>query len=225
MDGLIYGDMYKNDLYVRKRFITCAALIAPFIRNGASILDIGCYTADILNVIKEKVDYLGLDSDPEALAIAQKKGAKVLRIDFEKEPINLDRKFDIIMATELLEHLKDPQGLVDQIKPLMSDDGVFLVSLPNECTAYHRIKVLFGQGIDSTGFAPHYHLHFPTMRQNNEFIKNNFQVIKVHYWAHADVGGFIGKAFKALPQAFWEFLARLSPSLFARGVIYLCRKK
>lgn len=100
-----------------------------------------------------------------------------------------------------------------------------LLSLPNECTIYHRIKVVFGQGIDGTGFAPHYHLHFPTMRQNNEFIRKNFEVVHVRYWVHADIGGLVGRFFKKIPEGFWTGLAYLSPALFARGAIYLCRKR
>ncbi|MCX5713511.1 MAG: class I SAM-dependent methyltransferase, partial [Candidatus Omnitrophica bacterium] len=224
MNNLIYGDMYNQDPYVRKRFAECCRLLEPFIKKGIKILDIGCYTADILNVIKEQVDYLGIDSDKEALKIAKMRGAKILEIDFEKQGIPLDQKFDIVIATEILEHLKDPQELLNQIKLLLKDDAVVLVSLPNECTLYHRIKVVFGQGIDGTGFAPHYHLHFPTMRQNHQFISKNFRIIKVQYWAHADVGGLAGKLFKMIPQTFWSALADFSPSLFARGAIYLCRK-
>lgn len=225
MDNLIYGDMYRKDKYVRKRFRECARLIEPYLKEGISILDIGCYTADILNVISHHVDYLGIDSDEEALKIAQGKGAQVIRMDFENQRIMLSRKFDIIIATEILEHLKDPQDLINQIQPLVKNDGVVLLSLPNECTLYHRLKVLFGVGIDGTGFAPHYHLHFPTMRQNNDFITKNFRVIKVYYWAHADVGGVIGKIFKIIPEVFWLALVRFRPSLFARGAIYLCQKK
>lgn len=75
MDHLVYGDMYSQDAYVRRRFLETRGLLVPYIKDGVSILDIGCYTADLLHVIGERVEYVGVDSDQEALKIAQKRGA------------------------------------------------------------------------------------------------------------------------------------------------------
>ncbi len=134
------------------------------------------------------------------------------------------QKFDVILAAEILEHLKDPEKLILQIKNLVKDNGVVLISLPNECTIYHRIKVLFGKGIDGTSFVPHYHLHFPTIRQNDEFVSKHFIVVKKRYWIHLGTGK-LEKLLSRIPLKFWLGLANMLPSLFARGVVYLCRSK
>ena len=224
---LIYGDVI-SDKYSKLRFEIMTDLLRPFISRGTNIkmLDVGCYTADLLKILPGKVDYYGVDSDEEALKVAQMRGAKVFKLDIERQGLSaVSQKFDIIIATEILEHLKDPQDIVRQIKEILNDDGVVLISLPNECTIYHRLKVLIGKGIDGTGFAPHYHLHFPTIAQNNHFIETNFRVIGRKYWIHTDAGGTLGRFLRKIPDRFWLGLANLSPSLFARGVIYLCRKQ
>jgi 2-polyprenyl-3-methyl-5-hydroxy-6-metoxy-1,4-benzoquinol methylase len=224
---LAYGDVI-SDKYSKLRFEIMTNLLKPFITRGMNIkmLDVGCYTGDLLKILPHAVNYYGVDNDEEALRIAQMRGAKVFRLDIERQGLSaISEKFDIIIATEILEHLKDPQDLLRQIKDLLRDDGIVLISLPNECTIYHRLKVLIGKGIDGTGFAQHYHLHFPTMAQNNQFIESNFRIIRRRYWVHTDVGGTLGRVLKKMPDRFWLGLADLNPSLFARGVIYLCSRK
>jgi SAM-dependent methyltransferase len=222
---LWYGEVYNADKYVDLRYSECIHLLSPRIRDGVKILDIGGYTAKLLGLLPPSVEYYDVDFDEGALQTAMKKGAKVLKVDLEEEEIPLTSKFDIIVVTELLEHLKDPEKLVLQIKKLLKDGGVVLISLPNECTLYHRLKVFFGKGVDGTGFAPHYHLHFPTINQNNEFVRRHFKIIEKRYFVHTDVGGKAGKVLSKIPIGFWMMLANARPSLFARGVIFLCEQK
>jgi 2-polyprenyl-3-methyl-5-hydroxy-6-metoxy-1,4-benzoquinol methylase len=220
--NLIYGDVL-TDKYAKARFMKIAALIAPYIKqNGDTrLLDIGCYTGDLLTVVPKGVRYFGVDSDSQALKIAEGRGAETLNLDIEKDDIPPKvGQFDIIVASELLEHLKDPARLLLRIQKLIKPSGVILLSLPNECTIYHRLKMLFGKGIDGTAFAPHYHLHFPTIRQSNQFISGYFDIAKKIYWVHLG-GGLSEKVLSKISLKFWECLIRLFPSLFARGIIYL----
>jgi len=221
---LYYGNYFGKDKWARRRFLLSYSLLEPFIKKNVDILDIGCYQADFLKLIKIPVNYYGVDFDRKALGIAQKRGAKTTIVDLEKDKIPFRKKFDIIVLTELLEHLKDPQWILAQAAQLLKSSGVVLISLPNECTIYHRLKVLLGKGIDSSGFEPFYHLHFPTLSQNEEFIGKYFKIIKKKYNAHLGLGGFLGKLSFVLPLSFWEILAGALPTLFARGGIYLCQK-
>lgn len=221
----MYGNMYANDKYVRKRFEYYTQLLSPYLKEGISLLDVGCYTADLINLLPKSVDYHGVDSDEEALKIAKNRGVNVFEVDLDQPALGfLKKKFDVIVVAELLEHLKDPERLITQISELLKDGGVILLSLPNECTMYHRIKVLFGRGIDGTGFAAYYHLHFPTIKQNDEFVSKHFRVLKRKFWIHVDIGGPLGRLFSMIPDAFWLILGNLWPTMFARGVIYLCQK-
>jgi SAM-dependent methyltransferase len=223
MDNCIYGDMYESDKYVRERFGIYKSLLNPFLKKGVKILDIGCYMADILKILPSHINYYGVDSDYKALEIAKQRGAKTTKVNLETGQIHLNEKFDIVILAELLEHLKDPEKIIIQAKQLLSEDGVILISLPNECTLYHRFKVLFGKGIDGTGFAPHYHLHFPTLKQNDEFVCKYFKIVEKRYWFHLGIGGFFEKLLLIVPNMVWNGLTNLFPALFARGAIYLCK--
>lgn len=215
------GDMYQ-DKYVRLRLSTCEKFLRPYLRNGVKILDIGCYTADLLRLIRPscKVEYYGIDYFEPAIKIAKARGAKVLKIDLDCEQIPLTEKFDIIIANEILEHLKHAENVIHQIKVLLKKNGVVLVTIPNECTLYHRFRALLGKSQDRTGFfEPYYHLHFPTIRQSEEFAEKYFETIKKEYYVY--LIGFMDK----VGISFWRALARIRPSLFARGIILLCKQK
>lgn len=221
----ISGLEYKNvleDKYSKIRLQTAANLIKPYLKDSVKILDIGSYTSDLLKILPQGIDYYGVDNDAEALKIAKERGAKTCRIDIESQKIPFENKgFDIIIAAEILEHLKDPEKIMSQIKDLLKPDGVVLISLPNECTLMHRINVLFGRGIDGTAFAPHYHMHFPTISQDDELVGKYFRIIEKRYWVHLGDGG-AEKILSKITLKFWYGLVNLFPALFARGIIYLC---
>lgn len=144
---LWYGDMYQEDKYADLRLQTYAQLLSPYLHDGAKILDIGCYTARLLDFLpKDKhIEYWGVDFDEKALEIAKQKGAKVQFAKFDTEPLLFQDQFDMIVAGEVLEHLINPSKILEQMQQLIKSDGVVLISLPNECTIYHRIMCLFGR--------------------------------------------------------------------------------
>ncbi|MDI6783516.1 MAG: class I SAM-dependent methyltransferase [bacterium] len=227
---LWYGDMYQEDKYADLRLQTYARLLSPYIRDGITILDIGCYTARLLDFLpKDKnIEYWGVDFDEQALAIAKEKGAKVHFVRFDTEKIPFQTQFDIIVAGEVLEHLINPAGLMEQIQRLLKPDGITLISLPNECTIYHRIICLFGKGVDLCAFQLYKHLHLPTIKQSEQFVAKYFKIVKKAYFVNPGGKGsrweLLGKITSIIPIRFWQKLGDCFPSLFARGIIFLLSK-
>lgn len=224
-----FGQMYKEDRYAKQRIITYVKLIEPYLKPGVRILDVGCYTAEIYDYLPKDIEYFGLDFDEEALKIATARGATVRKVRFDEEGINFDNKFDIIIAAEILEHLKNPEELLKQLKMVLAKDGIILVSLPNECTLYHRIMCFMGKGVDMYAFKLYKHLHLPTISQSRVFVENFFNILKETYYINPSGKGSRWEAFGRLtskiPDSLWLWLARLSPGLFARGVIFLAKHK
>ncbi|MBL7206054.1 MAG: class I SAM-dependent methyltransferase [Candidatus Aenigmarchaeota archaeon] len=226
MKEMMYGDMYKEDRYVRKRYSLYRDLLLPHLKDNTKILDIGGYMGNLLDALPKdrKLVYYDLDFDQKALDIAKAKGAKTIKVeDLDSERMPVNEKFDIIVATELFEHLKNPEFAVNQIKGLIKSDGVILISLPNECTIFHRLMCLIGKGIDGTGFDPYYHLHFPTIRQSREFVGKHFNIIEKRYWVHGGEGGLA--KMNLMPDSLLEKTANWFPGLFSRGTVFLCRRK
>lgn len=222
---MYYGDYFNSDKWARRRYEITYSMLKPYLKKGATVLDVGCYKADFLDLVKEPVVYTGVDFDKEALKIAASKGAKTLQVNIEREEIPLKEQYDIVLATELLEHLKDPELVLAQLAKLTKKKGVALISLPNECNIYNRFMVLIGKGIDSSNFDPYYHLHFPTITQSRDFVSKYFDVIEEKYNTSAVFGGKLAFLAKVIPLSVLEKLSYISPGLFARGAIFLCKVK
>lgn len=227
---LQYGDMYKEDKYAKLRVLKYRALLTPLLRPGLSLLDIGCYTAEIYDHLPHDVDYWGIDFDEAAIAVARAKVPKpeqIVYCHFDKEPITLGRTFDVVLCTEVLEHLIDPNAMMQQICSLVNRCGYILISLPNENTLYHRLMAVVGLGVDSYAFKLYKHLHLPTLAQSEAFVRRYATIYKREYYINASGKGsrleFLGPLTSQLPTWFWESLARAWPGLFARGVIFLAQ--
>jgi SAM-dependent methyltransferase len=164
---------------------------------GEKVLDIGCYDGFFLEYICNGKGF-GYEIDLEAIKEARKRGVMIL------STLDTDFKFDIIVCMEVLEHLKYPEKMVETIKRLARDR--IIISLPNECNLWTRIRMVLGLGINDLPFDSEYHIHFPTLKQSEEFVSKHFKIVNKRYWVYG------------LPQ-FFRFL----PNLFARGVIFECK--
>lgn len=56
-----------------------------------------------------------------------------------------DDRFDAIVAADVLEHLKDPLGLLKRLRPFLADDGCFVISVPNIAHGSVRLALLSGR--------------------------------------------------------------------------------
>jgi len=179
---LHYGNLYEDDRYVRLRYEKYIKLIKRKIQGKVRLLEIGCYTAKLADLLPENIDYFGVDFDDKAVEIAKSKGLNVFKLNFNAMEIEFKEKFDIIIAAEVLEHLLEPGRVMRQIGKLLNDNGIVLISLPNENTLYHRLMSLLGLGIDLYPFQLYKHLHFPTIKQNIKFVSQYFKIIKKEYY-------------------------------------------
>lgn len=223
--------MFQNDKYVRLRFEMYANLLKPFISSNKKILDVGGYTADLFTLLPANTNYYVADFDKEALQVAKQRGAKTELLDFDKqykEPF-AGEKFDILVLTEILEHLIDPGNVLIHLLEKAKPHGKVLISLPNENTIYHRIMSLVGIGVDSFAFRLYKHLHLPTISQSRKFVAEHLTIEEEQYYFNVGFQTtrfeFLGKLAQIVPDSIWAWLANNFPSLFSRGVIFLCSKK
>lgn len=230
-----YGDLL-SDHFMALRYSQNLSLISDKIRKTrqVDILDVGGYSADLLGYMQKSgfptknINYYVIDYDKSALKIAESRGAKTYFFDFNFGSIPetvKEEKFDVIVCTEVLEHLLDPAKHLKSFREILKPKGVCLISLPNENTIFHRIYALIGIGIDQYPFTLYKHLHFPTVSQAKGFFGKYFKIQKIKYYINpggkGSRFGVVGFFFRLFPDSFWYFLADRFPGLFARGTIML----
>ena len=101
-------------------------LINYYAGNSKSILDIGAGTGDLLAAAKQsgyKIE--GVEPNFHARELALKKGIHL------KSEIDSQDKFRIISMWHVLEHLRNPQEQIKQIKDSLEDKGTVFIAVPN----------------------------------------------------------------------------------------------
>ena len=113
-------------------------LFASQFVKSKTVLDAACgtgYGASImLDAGAKKV--VGIDNSVETIEYC-KKNYKKDNLEFQTEDckkINLDAIFDVVVSFETIEHLKNQDAFVSEVKRILKNDGVFIVSTPNKDT-------------------------------------------------------------------------------------------
>ena len=98
------------------------------------VLDVGCGTGNIsLEVAELGCEVLGIDLDKESIEYANKRNT-LKNCKFKvanAQDLDLKEKFDVIIASEVLEHLKHPENLVDFVNKNLKKEGFLFLSIPN----------------------------------------------------------------------------------------------
>ena len=112
--------------------------IAKLVPNadGLKILDAGCGEGHLLQKLYQKNntnDYYGVDITPIALEKARLRFpqgkyylANLAKMDFT------DNFFDVIVITEVLEHVIDYEIVVNELKRVLKSGGILIITFPNE---------------------------------------------------------------------------------------------
>lgn len=102
--------------------------------TASRILDIGCGTGALGSRLKAErpVEVIGVEVDPVAAEAASRVLDCVHAGDIETLALPYAKgSFDGIILADILEHLRDPWGLLGRLSPLLSPDGRLIASLPN----------------------------------------------------------------------------------------------
>jgi SAM-dependent methyltransferase len=116
---------------------------------GRRVLDLGCRDGALTQAYLDGNEVVGVDADREALAAAARLGIETRWADLD-QPLDLgDASFDVVVAGELLEHLRDPRRLVGEVRRVLRPGGMFVASVPNAYRLKGRLRFLFGRPPES----------------------------------------------------------------------------
>lgn len=121
-------EWYPTPSYLVKRKVILECLHKLNFRN---VLEVGCGCGDLLHVL-EKRGYsgLGIDISNNALAVAEA-GLLTNRFKVVKcSPEELSEKFDVVIASEVLEHHQDDIAFLRVLRERLHDKGSLLLTVP-----------------------------------------------------------------------------------------------
>jgi SAM-dependent methyltransferase len=167
---------------------------------GRRVLDLGCRYGALTRAYAEGNDVVGVDVDRDALAEAAKLGIKTRWADVEQPLPFEDESFDVVVAGELLEHVRDPGRLVAEARRLLRPGGRLVGSVPNAFRLMNRLRFLAG---------------LPPERDPTH----------LHMFTPRDVAALLAELEDVELRLISSRFLRLHPRLFANDIVFTGRKR
>ena len=118
-------------------------------RTGVQrIVDVGCGDGSATHLVRNldaRNTVIGVDWSATALAQARARGLLVIQGEVDTAGLPLpDGCADVVIMSELIEHLVDTDTAVDEVRRVLRPDGVLLLSTPNLAAWFNRGLVGLG---------------------------------------------------------------------------------
>ncbi len=116
--------------------------------KGDRLLDMGCGDGTATVALKRAIgasEAVGVDIDPAAVAAASRKGIEAFQGDISSIRLPYeDACFDAVYCGEVIEHLFDPDHLLEEIHRVLKPKGVCVMTTPNLAGWPSRLALLMG---------------------------------------------------------------------------------
>jgi len=112
---------------------------------GRRVLDLGCRYGALTRWYLDGNDVVGMDVDREALAEAALLGIETHWGDVEEPFPFPDASFDVVVAGELLEHVREPGDVVGEARRVLRPGGRLVASVPNAFRFKNRVRFALGR--------------------------------------------------------------------------------
>lgn len=144
--------------------------------RNLKVLDVGCgsgmHGAELARTLQHKVT--GVDLSAPSIEKAKKRLAAAYVGDVtapERYPFFGRERFDILVFSDMLEHLSDPLDVLNRHLALLAPGGHVVISIPNIAIWNVRMALFFGRfNYTDTGTLDRTHLRFFTRRSLAELV-------------------------------------------------------
>lgn len=121
------------------------------------VLDLGCGIGGMTSSVGSLgYQVVGVDLDPETISLCQSRNTfpNATYIVGNAETLDLREKFDVVIASELIEHCNQPRLVMLTLSRHLVEGGIGIVSVPS---GYCLRELIFNRFIQKLGIASLYH--------------------------------------------------------------------
>lgn len=263
MDQKSYKEFYEGEAekylpadsqyYRHDRFFNVRRFSGRPAEAGLRILDVGCGNGYQLGPLAARHEVHGLDVSEANVRKAGEAGIKAVLHDVEARFPYGDAYFDVVVCSEILEHLFFPGRVIGECARVLKPGGTFVVTVPNLYCFRNRVALLLGRGARFIEYPENtIHIRFFSISGMKRLLaENGFKVagvlgqhfamnfdwpFRLIWYLHGGNRGLrflirlltLGKKSPEIPGQVLQFhivrlLGRIFPG-FSPGLLFDCRK-
>lgn len=168
-----------------------SGIVASFIPTGSRVLDVGCGTGLLGQILSERcrAEIVGIEPDAVRAELATARGLQAHVGYFSRESIRELGSFDIVLFADVLEHLPNPQAALLLSREALKTSGSVIISVPNVVHGSVRVEVIRGKfRYQPCGIMDATHLRWFTADSAKSLLASaGFKAVKYRATAGADV--------------------------------------
>lgn len=150
--------------------------LAAKVPEGSRVLDLGCSVGQLArHLVDRGCTVVGVELDAAAAAQAEAWCEQVHAADLDLTDVGAmlaAERFDVVVAADVIEHLRDPASLLRSVRPLLGDTGVLVATVPNIAHGSARLALLTGRfEYADLGIMDRTHLRFFTRATLTELLR------------------------------------------------------
>lgn len=161
------------------------AKVIELVGSSKRVLDVGCASGYLARLLSARgCEVVGIDINPEAVHEAERFCVRTYLADLDRVPLDTllsGEHFDAVIFADVLEHLRDPWSVLDNVRHVLNQDGHVVVSIPNIAHGAIRLSLLQGKfNYSEFGILDDSHLRFFTRRTLGElFVRTGYEVQQI----------------------------------------------
>lgn len=225
----VYGQIFSKDNLSETHL-----KIVGVVGSCKEVLELGSSTGYLTGQMKEnscEIDVVEIDKDDAKAAAKFARRTFVGSLEDPEVIDKIDGRYDVIVASNILEHLVNPSKTLNLIKKKLKKDGQILIALPNiACWAIRKDLFLKGKfDYQETGILDKTHLRFFTFFTAQNLVKeSNLKIIEiflteVSYPLHFRLLKF-GHLGKIIDQVIGSILFKIVPNLVSSHILIVAEK-
>jgi 2-polyprenyl-3-methyl-5-hydroxy-6-metoxy-1,4-benzoquinol methylase len=157
------------------------AFMAQMVGGNKFVLELGAASGHMTRALSSQgCTVTAVEYDPEAARDLKEHAAEVVVGDLNSATLldELRPEFDVVLAGDVLEHLLEPQAVLDRVTRLLAPGGRVVVSLPHVGHVDVRLALLQGRwDYNDYGLLDDTHVRFFTLKTIEEMVKRAGLVI------------------------------------------------
>ncbi len=136
--------MLENSYGIVKRLDFVSGVISQL--RPHRVLDMGCGTGSNLTAPLARnfpaIEFVGVDSDPASIQFARQADPTPNASYFVEPPAGDRGTFDLVIASEVIEHVENPDEFLRSLLRRLTTDGQVILTLPNGAGPFELVSLV-----------------------------------------------------------------------------------